>query len=80
MDNAQSLTQKAAVRDLTRNVLISWGLLAEDKVGVIHPTNAYFFYEEKIISFRKFNVQCLKMKQGLYLLINANIKVLYGNK
>lgn len=60
MDNAQSLTQKAAVRDLTKNVLISWGLLAEDKVGVIHPTNAYIFLrvEDNFLS----QIQCAMFK------------------
>ncbi|WEG37301.1 ATP-binding protein [Amygdalobacter nucleatus] len=60
MDNAQSLTQKAAVRDQTKNVLISWGLLAEDKVGVIHPTNAYIFLrgEDNFLS----QIQCAMFK------------------
>lgn len=31
------------VRDLSRNNLLSWGILAEDETGQIRPTNAYNF-------------------------------------
>ena len=38
--NGKSKTQKEAVKDITKNVLLSWGLLAD---GSIHPTNGYVF-------------------------------------
>lgn len=41
--NAKSETQKEAVKDVTKNVLLSWGLLAEAEDGSIHPTNGYVF-------------------------------------
>ena len=41
--NAKSESQKEAVKDVTRNVLLSWGLLAEAEDGSIHPTNGYVF-------------------------------------
>lgn len=41
--NSKSEAQKEAVKDVTRNVLLSWGLLAEDENGVIYPTNGYIF-------------------------------------
>lgn len=41
--NGKSKTQKEAVKDVTKNVLLSWGLLAEAEDGSIHPTNGYVF-------------------------------------
>ena len=41
--NAKSEVQKEAVKDVTKNVLLSWGLLAEAEDGSIHPTNGYVF-------------------------------------
>lgn len=45
--NAKTEAQKDAVKDLTKNQLISWGLLAEDADGCIHPTNGYVFLQGK---------------------------------
>lgn len=45
--NAKTEAQKAAVKDLTKNQLLSWGLLAEDEDGCIHPTNGYVFLQGK---------------------------------
>lgn len=45
--NAKTEAQKAAVKDLTKNQLISWGLFAEDEDGCIHPTNGYVFLQGK---------------------------------
>lgn len=41
--NCKNDLQRQAVKDVTKNVLLSWGILAEDEEGVIHPTNAYIF-------------------------------------
>lgn len=41
--NAKSEDQKASVRDITKNQLLSWGLLAEGDDGKIHPTNGYIY-------------------------------------
>ena len=41
--NGKSRTQKETVKDVTKNVLLSWGLLAEAEDGSIHPTNGYVF-------------------------------------
>ncbi len=35
-------TQRKAVKDVTKNVLLSWGILVEEN-GVLHPTNAYVY-------------------------------------
>ena len=43
MTNAKSEAQKETVKDVTKNVLLSWGLLAEAEDGSIHPTNGYVF-------------------------------------
>ena len=45
--NAKTEAQKAAVKYLTKNQLLSWGLLAEDEDGCIHPTNGYVFLQGK---------------------------------
>ncbi len=45
--NAKTEEQKAAVKDLTKNQLLGWGLLAEDEDGCIHPTNGYIFLQGK---------------------------------
>ena len=41
--NAKSKTQTETIRNVTKNVLLSWGLLAEAEDGSIHPTNGYVF-------------------------------------
>lgn len=41
--NAKSKTQAATIKSVTKNVLLSWGLLAEAEDGSIHPTNGYVF-------------------------------------
>lgn len=41
--NSRSQVQKESIKDVTKNVLLSWGLLAEDEEGRIHPTNGYIF-------------------------------------
>ncbi len=41
--NCKNETQRQALKDVTKNVLVSWGILGEDEAGVIHPTNAYIF-------------------------------------
>ena len=41
--NAKSKTQAESIKDVTKNVLLSWGLLAEAEDGSIHPTNGYVF-------------------------------------
>lgn len=43
LSNCKNEVQRQAVRDVTKNVLLNWGVLAEDEEGSIHPTNAYVF-------------------------------------
>lgn len=45
IENAKSETQRKEVKPLSKNILISWGLLAEDKDGVIRPTNGWLFLQ-----------------------------------
>ncbi|MDO4585359.1 MAG: ATP-binding protein, partial [Planctomycetia bacterium] len=40
--NCKNAVQRQSVKDVTKNVLLNWGVLAEDEDG-IHPTNAYIF-------------------------------------
>ena len=39
--NCRSEVQKESIKNITKNVLISWGLLAEAPNGKFHPTNGY---------------------------------------
>lgn len=41
--NAGTETAKQSVRDVTKNQLLSWGLLAETEDGAVHPTNGYVY-------------------------------------
>ncbi len=41
--NCKNTAQRQSVKNVTKNVLLNWGVLAEDEEGVIHPTNAYIF-------------------------------------
>lgn len=43
LSNCKNIAQRQSVKDVTKNVLLNWGVLAEDEDGVIHPTNAYIF-------------------------------------
>lgn len=43
LGNCKNDAQRKAVKDVTKNRLLSWGVLAEDEDGTIHPTNAYIF-------------------------------------
>ena len=47
IDHAETKAQKDAVKTVTKNQLLSWGLLAEDADGTIHPTNGYIFLRGK---------------------------------
>lgn len=41
--NCKNAAQRQSVKNVTKNVLLNWRVLAEDEEGVIHPTNAYIF-------------------------------------
>lgn len=41
LKNCKNKAQKNTVRDVTKNVLLSWGILAEDSDGIVFPTNAF---------------------------------------
>ncbi len=43
LQNASTEAAKQQVRDVTKNQLLSWGLLAETEDGAIHPTNGYIY-------------------------------------
>ena len=70
--DSKSKAQKEAVKDVTKNILLSWGLLAEAEDGSIHPTNGYVFFLGKMAFFLIFNVECSKGKPVLFLWINVS--------
>ncbi|MCM1467631.1 MAG: putative DNA binding domain-containing protein [Alistipes sp.] len=41
--NCKNAAQRQSVKNVTKNILLNWGILAEDEEGVIYPTNAYIF-------------------------------------
>lgn len=43
LSNCKNDIQQKAVKDVSKNVLLNWGILAEAEDGSIHPTNAYVF-------------------------------------
>ena len=43
LSKCKNNAQRETVKDVTKNVLLNWGILAEDENGLIHPTNAYIF-------------------------------------
>ncbi len=43
LSNCKNSVQREKTKDVTKNVLLNWGILAEDENGDIHPTNAYVF-------------------------------------
>jgi len=43
LSNCTNDEQRANIKNVTKNVLLSWGILADDASGKIYPTNAYIF-------------------------------------
>ncbi len=43
LTNCKNDAQRQSVKDVTKNVLLNWGVLSEAEDGSIHPTNAYIF-------------------------------------
>ena len=41
--NSKSNLQRSSVKDVTKNVLLSWGILKKDENEKIYPTNAYVY-------------------------------------
>ncbi len=41
--NCKNAAQRQSVKNVTKNVLLNWGVLTEDEDGSIHPTNAYIY-------------------------------------
>lgn len=54
--NCKNDVQRQSVKKVTRNVLLNWGVLAEDEDGNIHPINAYIFLTGKDAFLSK--IQC----------------------
>lgn len=45
--NSKSNLQRSSVKDVTKNVLLSWGILKKDENEKIYPTNAYVYLTEQ---------------------------------
>ena len=56
LSNCQDEYQRQSLKDVTKNVLLNWGILAETKDGSIHPTNAYLLLTGQDVFYSK--IQC----------------------
>lgn len=54
--NCKNAAQRQSMKEVTKNILLNWGVLAEDEEGVIHPTNAYIFLTGQDVFLSK--IQC----------------------
>ncbi len=54
--NCKNDAQRQSVKNVTKNILLNWGVLAEDEEGIIHPTNAYIFLTGQDVFLSK--IQC----------------------
>ena len=54
--NCKDDVQRQNVKNVTKNVLLNWGILEEDEDGAIRPTNAYVFLLGKDAFLS--NIQC----------------------
>lgn len=43
LTNCKNDVQRQTVKDVTKNVLLNWGILGETEDGSVYPTNAYVF-------------------------------------
>lgn len=56
LENCKNDAQRREVKDVTQNRLLTWGVLAEDEDGTIHPTNAYILLTGQDVFLSK--IQC----------------------
>lgn len=60
-------SEKAKIKDVTRNILISWGVLKEE-CGKVYPTNAYALLTGRWWGSQLFSVVCSREPIGRILL------------
>lgn len=77
--NTWQESEKIKIKDVTKNVLISWGILKE-KDGIVYPTNAYALLTGRMVSSLLFNVAYSKEKIERTLLIEGSLKVLFNHR
>ena len=66
--NCKNESQRQSVKDVTKNVLLNWGVLAEAENGDVYPTNAYVFLTGRDAFLSK--IQC-----GMFKGINRAVFV-----
>ena len=73
VSNAKSKAQAEGIKDVTKNVLLSWSLLAEAEDGSVRPTNGYVYLlgKDEFLS----QIQC-----GMFMWINESTLAHYGSK
>ncbi len=80
--NAKSKTQAETIKDVTKNVLLSWGwgFWRKQRMAVFIRQTDIFFCLVKTSSFRKFSVECSRERRGLFLWTDVSTQVHYGDK
>ncbi len=69
--NSKSNLQQSSVKDVTKNVLLSWGILKKDENKKIYPTNAYVYLTgqgglRSMIQFVLRNIRMGCRLEGIY--------------
>ncbi len=79
MRNTWQDSEKAKIKDVTRNILISWGVLKEE-CGKVYPTNAYALLTGRMVGHRLFSAVCSREPIGRILLTGESLRVPFRNK
>ena len=72
-------SEKAKIKEVTKNTLISWGVLKESEGG-IYPTNAYALLTGRMSQQLLSSVVCLKEQTVRILLTGENLRVPFRNR
>lgn len=78
--NCKSNLQRSAVKDVTKNVLLSWGILKKSENEKIYPTNAYIYLTGQ--GGLRSMIQCavLRERRELSFWIDVIMKDRFGSK
>lgn len=79
MRNTWQDSEKSKIKDVTKNVLVSWGVLKEVE-GKVYPTNAYALLTGKMPQMPVIQWASSKERIVRILLIVGNLKALFRRK
>lgn len=78
--NCKSDFQRETVKDVTKNVLLSWGILKTGEDGKLYPTNAYVYLTGQDQFILGYNAGHSKERRVPYSSINATMTARFGNR